>query len=201
MTETISPPAPSHQRVVTIPNLLTLGRILTIPFFLVASFRGLYTAAFVLFVSAAVTDIIDGTIARALDQRSHLGAYLDPIADKAMMICGYLFYTLNAHVGIRLPEWLTVVIFIRDALIILFAYLLYTRIRIRRFPPSYVGKVSTLLQAFTLATTIGVNSFVPNLIWLAKLCWRLALVATLVSGLDYLRRANLMLEEVGEERN
>lgn len=194
MAETVPSPADPRNRVVTVPNLLTLLRLLMIPVFLFASFRAEYTLAFALFVTAALTDIVDGSIARAFDQRSRLGALFDPAVDKTMMICGYIFYTFRSEVATRLPAWLTFVIFARDALIVLFAYLLYTRIHIRRFPPSIAGKISTLLQATALATTVAVNSFLPNLMWLAELLWRAALLMTLVSGLGYLRRANLMLE-------
>ena len=151
--------------------------------------------AFVLFVSAAVTDIFDGMIARRFNQRSRLGAFLDPAADKTMMICGYLFYTLNAGVRVPIPNWLTFTVFIRDFLIIVFAYLLWTRVQVKRFPPSWAGKTSTVLQAITLGTTIGVNAFVPSLLWFAELLFRIALIVTLYSAWDYLRRGKRMLEE------
>ena len=178
----------------TIPNILTLLRLFLIPFFLYASFRGMYTIAFVLFVTAAVTDILDGFIARRLNQRSRLGALLDPAADKMMMIAGYLFYTL-APLAERIPPWLTFTIFVRDLLIVVFAYLLYTRVKVTRFPPSLAGKVSTVLQAFTLATAIAVNGLTPSLRWLAEFLFRAALVITLFSAADYIRRAERMLHE------
>ena len=193
MTEP-TPAAASRLRVLTVPNLLTLLRLLIIPFFVNASIHGLFTTAFILFVTAAVTDIIDGTIARLFNQRSRLGAMLDPAADKAMMICGYVVYTFHPGVSHRLPEWLTLVVFARDALIVLFAYLLYMRVRITRFPPSYAGKISTLVQAVTLACIIAVNSFLPGLEKVAEALFLVALVATLSSGLDYLRRTGVMLE-------
>jgi cardiolipin synthase (CMP-forming) len=188
-------PAPSHG-VLTIPNVLTLLRLILIPFFLAASFRGRFREAFILFVAAALTDIIDGFVARRLNQRSRLGAVLDPTADKVMLVCGYLFYTLSPVVPFRLPYWVTYVIFARDVLIVAFAYLLYTRIQIRRFPPSLAGKLSTLCQAVTLAAVIGVNSVTPGLATFAAVMFRVALVMTLLSGLDYLRRANLLLEGI-----
>ena len=181
--------------MLNIPNALTLLRLLLIPVFLVASFRGMFLAAFILFVTAAVTDIFDGLIARRLNQRSRLGAILDPAADKTMMVFGYLYYTLASNVGLRIPAWLTFTVFIRDFLIALFAYLLYTRIRVKRFPPSVAGKVSTVLQAVTLGTVIGVNAFVPQLVWFAELMFRIALLITLFSGADYIRRAKRMLED------
>jgi cardiolipin synthase len=182
--------------MLTIPNLLTLLRLLLMPFFLVASFRHLWMVAFVIFVSAAVTDILDGMIARRFNQRSRLGAILDPAADKAMMIAGYLFYTFEAHLPkIGIPVWLTFVVLIRDFGIIVFAYLLYTRVQVKRFPPSWAGKTSTVLQAGTLATTIAVNAFLPGLLGFAKLLFRIALLVTLYSSWDYLRRGERLLHK------
>ena len=167
-----------------------------IPLFLIASFRGAFTLACILFISAAVTDVLDGMIARRLNQRSLLGAILDPAADKGLMVCGYLYYTLAGNLPmVRIPGWLTFVVFIRDVLIVLFAYLLYTRVRVKRFPPSWPGKMSTVLQAFTLGTAIGVNAFVPGLLAAVQVLFRISVVTTLFSGWDYLRRAQRMLLE------
>jgi len=181
--------------VLNIPNALTLLRLLLIPIFLFASFRGFFLAAFVLFVTAAVTDIFDGLIARKLNQRSRIGAILDPAADKIMMVCGYLYYTLAPNVGLRIPGWLTFTVFIRDFLIMAFAYLLYTRVQVKRFPPSVAGKASMVLQAMTLAVVIGVNASIPQLFRLADVMFRIALLITLFSGGDYIRRAKRMLLE------
>ena len=182
--------------MLTIPNVLTLLRLLLVPCFIVASFRGQFTLAFVLFVSAAVTDILDGMIARRLNQHSKLGAFLDPAADKTMMIAGFLFYTLHGSLHVvRIPAWLTFTVFVRDVLIVLFVYLLYTRVEVSRFPPSWAGKVSTVTQAVTLAATIGVNAFMPRQLWLAETLFRVALVITLFSSWDYLRRADRLLRE------
>ncbi len=179
----------------TIPNILTLARLAAVPFFIVASYRGMFTTACVIFVGAALTDILDGMIARRFNQRSRLGAFLDPGADKTMMVSGFLFYTISNRPLLRIPGWLTYVVFIRDFLILLFAYLLYTRVRVKKFPPSVAGKTSTLLQAFTLGLTIGVNSFLPQMRWLAEVMFRVSLVMTLYSGWDYLRRAERLLDD------
>jgi len=178
----------------TVPNLLTLLRLFLVPCFIVASFRGHFVAALVLFGSAAVTDIFDGMIARRFNQRSRLGAFLDPAADKTMMISGYLFYTLNAGVRVPIPNWLTFTVFIRDFLIIVFAYLLWTRVQVKRFPPSWAGKTSTVLQAVTLGATIAVNAFAPQLAPFCEILFRLALGMTLYSAFDYLRRGKGLLE-------
>jgi cardiolipin synthase (CMP-forming) len=180
----------------TVPNLLTLFRLILVPFFLVASMRSMWTVALALFVTAAVTDVFDGMIARRFNQRSRLGAILDPAADKTMMVCGYLFYTFTDKLPVvALPEWLTFVVFVRDFLIILFAYLVYTRMHVKRFPPSWAGKASTVLQAGTLATMIAVNAFLPALLPFVQILFRVALAATLYSSWDYLRRGRGLLEE------
>ncbi|MGZ8797984.1 MAG: CDP-alcohol phosphatidyltransferase family protein [Thermoanaerobaculia bacterium] len=174
--------------MLTIPNILTLIRLLLVPCFIATSVRGMFTAAFVLFVSAAATDILDGMIARRLNQGSRIGALLDPAADKTMMLAGYLFYTLSNRPLLRVPGWLTFLVLVRDFMIVTFAYLLYTRVHVKRFPPSIAGKTSTLLQAAALAGTIGVNAFGTVLLPLTQVLLRVALVVTLYSSWDYLRR-------------
>jgi cardiolipin synthase (CMP-forming) len=179
-----------------IPNLLTFLRLLLVPCFLWASMQRMYTAAFVIFVTAAVTDILDGMIARRLNVRSRLGALLDPAADKTLMVCGFIYYTFASRLpNVTIPGWLTFTVFIRDVLIVFFAYLLYTRIHISRFPPSVAGKVSTVLQAVTLAAAIAVNGFAPGLLKLAEFLFRLTLLTTLYSGWDYMRRIERILDE------
>ena len=182
--------------MINVPNALTLFRIVLVPFFILASMRSMWTLAFALFVTAAVTDIFDGLIARRFNQRSRLGAILDPAADKTMMVCGYFFYTVTDKLPlVGLPSWLTFVVFARDFLIICFAYLLYTRVHVKRFPPSWAGKTSTVLQAVTLATVIAVNAFLPRLLPFAEILFRVALVVTLSSSWDYLRRGRRLLDE------
>jgi len=177
--------------LLTLPNILTLGLLVLVPCFLWASMRGMYTAAFAIFVSAAVTDVLDGAIARRFNPRSRLGAILDPAADKTLIVCGFVYYTFAGGLPrVGIPPWLTFTVFIRDVMIVFFAYLMYTRIRITRFPPTVWGKISTLLQAVTLAAAIAVNGPLPGLHGFAQLLFRLSLFMTLFSGWDYLRRAS-----------
>ena len=127
--------------MLTVPNVLTLLRLFAVPVFISASFRGEYRLAFFIFAGAAVTDFLDGVVARQFNQRSRVGAILDPAADKTMMVCGYLFYTLRDGLPVGgIPAWLTFTVFIRDFCIITIAYLLYTRVHVKRFPPSIAGK-------------------------------------------------------------
>ena len=111
------------------------------------------------------------------------------------MVSGYLFYTLAKLPRVAIPDWLTFTVFVRDVLIVLFAYLLYTRVHVKKFPPSWAGKTSTVLQAVTLGTVIAVNAFLPTWVPFAEVLFRAALVTTLYSGFDYIRRADGMLQE------
>jgi hypothetical protein len=80
-------------------------------------------------------------------------------------------------------------------MIALFAYLMYTRVQITRFPPTAAGKTSTLLQAVTLAAAIAVNAFLPSLLGFVQLLFKASLLMTLYSGWGYLRRAARLLDE------
>jgi cardiolipin synthase (CMP-forming) len=183
-------------RILTIPNLLTLARLIAVPVFLWASFQGRFTLAFVLFVSAALTDLFDGLIARRFNQRSRLGALLDPAADKTIMVCGYLFYTLRQGLAVPIPPWVTFAILIRDFMIVVFAYLLFTRVNVKRFPPSWAGKTSTVTQAVTLGCVIAVNAFFHALEPALQILFRIVVVITLYSAWDYLRRGRRLLDEL-----
>ncbi|MBV8518720.1 MAG: CDP-alcohol phosphatidyltransferase family protein [Acidobacteria bacterium] len=179
-----------------IPNLLTSLRLVLVPCFLVASMQRMYTLAFVLFVTAAVTDIFDGAIARRFNVRSRIGALLDPLADKTLMICGFLYYTFSSVLPrVAIPGWLTFTVFARDFLIVVFVYLLYTRIRVTRFPPSAAGKISTMVQAATLGAAIAANGFLPQVERLADVLFHVSVVTTLFSGWGYLRRASQLLTD------
>jgi phosphatidylglycerophosphate synthase len=146
-------------------------------------------------VTAAVTDIFDGMIARRMNLKSRLGALLDPAADKTLMVCGFLYYTFADRLRMAIPGWLTFAVFIRDFLIVFTAYLMWTRVQVTRFPPSIAGKASTVLQAITLAVVVAVNGFLPRFAWVVEVLFRLSLVVTLYSGWGYLRRAALLLQE------
>ena len=111
-----------------------------------------------------------------------------------MMIGGYLFYTMRDGLPVSgIPGWVTFTVFIRDFFIITFAYLLYTRVQVTRFPPSWAGKTSTVLQAFTLGAAIAANAFGPALLPFLEVLFRIVVVATLFSAWDYLRKGKTML--------
>ncbi len=124
------------------PNLLTLTRLFIIPFLVIAIMDGRYPIAFGLFVLAGFSDGFDGLLARMLSQRTTLGQYLDPIADKLLLSTLFLVLT---HMG-QVPRYVTVLVFSRDFGILLISTLLFATGTLRDFRPSLLGKLNTLVQ-------------------------------------------------------
>lgn len=134
----------------TAPNLLTLLRICMAPFLVAAILEGQYEFSFVLFIAAGLTDALDGALARILKQRSMLGHYLDPVADKLLL--STLFLVLM-HKGL-IPVTVTVLVFGRDVGILLVAAILYAAVGRREFHPSIFGKANTLAQISAVAAVL-----------------------------------------------
>ncbi len=128
------------------PNLLTMLRLIAIPFLVMAMLDGRVEVALLIFVVAGATDAVDGRLARRLNQSTKLGQFLDPIADKLML--STLFLTAT-HIGL-VPLYVTVLVFARDLGILLIATLLFFSHTVRDFRPSSLGKVNTLVQIFTM---------------------------------------------------
>ena len=132
------------------PNLLTLGRLFTLPFLVITILDGRWVLAFALLWIAGVSDGLDGLLARMLDQKTTLGLYLDPIADKLLMSTLFLVLT---HVGV-IPRYVTVLVFSRDLGILLIATLLFATNTLRTFPPSKLGKIYTVIIILGLLTVM-----------------------------------------------
>jgi cardiolipin synthase (CMP-forming) len=134
----------------TAPNLLTLLRICMAPFLVAAILDNHYALGFWLFLAAGLTDALDGLLARVLHQRSMLGHYLDPVADKLLL--STLFLVL-LHKGL-MPVTVTVLVFGRDVGILLVAAILYAAVGRREFRPSIFGKANTLAQISAVAAVL-----------------------------------------------
>jgi cardiolipin synthase (CMP-forming) len=132
------------------PNLLTLLRLFIIPFLVIEILDGNFRAAFALFLLAGISDGLDGLLARWLSQRTTLGLYLDPIADKLLLSTLFLVLT---HVGL-MPRYVTVLVFSRDLGILLIATLLFATGTLRDFYPSLFGKLNTLCQIMGLTAVL-----------------------------------------------
>jgi cardiolipin synthase len=132
------------------PNLLTMLRLFTLPFLVITILDGRWRLAFALRWVAGVSDGLDGLLARVLKQRTTLGLYLDPIADKLLL--STLFLVLM-HVGV-IPRYVTVLVFSRDLGILLIATLLFATNTLRDFLPSKLGKLNTLVQILGVLTVM-----------------------------------------------
>jgi cardiolipin synthase len=164
------------------PNLLTLLRICLAPFLVAAILEGHYELSFILFIVAGLTDGLDGALARILKQRTMLGHYLDPVADKLLL--STLFLVLM-HKGL-IPVTVTVLVFGRDVGILLVSALLYAAVGRRVFEPSLFGKANTLAQIAALASVL-LHQLTPAP-WVATsraVALDATIALTIASGLHY----------------
>jgi cardiolipin synthase len=166
----------------TAPNLLTLLRICLAPFLVASILDGHYEISFVLFAVAGLTDALDGTLARVLKQRTMLGQYLDPVADKVLL--STLFLVLM-HQGL-IPMRVTVMVFGRDVGILLVAAILYAAVGRREFIPTLFGKANTAAQVAAIAAVLLHQ--LTQAQWVSEFragALGATMVLTVVSGLHY----------------
>jgi cardiolipin synthase (CMP-forming) len=166
----------------TAPNLLTFVRICMAPFLVASILNQRYLLSFILFVAAGLTDALDGLLARALNQRTVLGHYLDPVADKLLLSTVFLVLLYKG----LMPVTVTVLVFSRDVSILLVSAILYAAVGRREFPPSIFGKLNTLAQISAVAAVL-MHQLTPA-VWVNS-CRVVALDATMaltvISGLHY----------------
>lgn len=176
----------------TVPNQLTLFRMVLIPFLVVAVLYGRPGWALTIFIVAGLTDALDGIIARRTGQKTALGALLDPLADKFLMTAAFIVLSLpplrslpQFHLDNRLPIWLTVLVIGRDVIIILVALLFNLALNVRRFTPTLPGKFTTVAQIVTVSFFLLFNALAVNSPAMRTVCITACLVATVASGLHY----------------
>ncbi len=167
--------------MVNLPNLLTIGRILLIPLLVIFLMDGRTEAAWLVFVAAAATDALDGLIARLWNQKTTLGAYIDPIADKLLLGTSYVTLAV-LH---RLPGWLAVIVLSRDLVILIGVGLLLLFDKPLEIRPSLDSKLTTLLQILTVCYVLG-RDHLPALQPLALPLILATAASTVVSGFHYL---------------
>ena len=169
-------------RWVNVANLLTLLRLLLVPFIIVAILDGNHVRALLLFTCAAVTDVLDGLAARRFGLATRAGLYLDPIADKCLL-SGVFLALASARL---VPRWLVAVIFGRDLYILCAAGFLLWLTPVRSFPPSVWGKASTFVQIVTAVICMTRNVVeLPVLDALSSVILWLCAAFTIWSGLHY----------------
>jgi len=139
-------------RIWTVPNQITLLRLGFLPFFLILISYEQYRWALLILVIAGLTDGIDGVLARYLNQKSALGAYLDPIADKLLLSSSFIVLAMAKKVA----WWLTIMVLSRDVLLLVVAAVIILISGYRPFPPSIYGKFTTLFQiVFVFAVVLS----------------------------------------------
>ena len=187
----------SSSTILNLPNLITLLRIGAIPLFLILLTDEQYTEALIVFVLAAVTDSIDGAVARLTNSHTAFGAYIDPLADKLLLVSSFLILAFFGFI----PRWLTILVISRDIIILVgFAVLYFITGHSIAVRPTLIGKASTFFQLLTVTLTL-IGLYNPA--WRFPVLWHATLVlagcAVTVSGFQYLSRALLWLNQQDEE--
>jgi cardiolipin synthase len=131
-----------NSRIFTVPNQLTFLRLGFLPFFIISVHYRRYDIALAVLIVAGLTDGLDGILARLLNQKTALGAYLDPIADKLLLSSSFVVLALNR----KISWWLATLVLSRDILLLTSAAVILVVIGYRPFPPSIYGKLTTALQ-------------------------------------------------------
>jgi cardiolipin synthase len=173
--------------LLTAANQLTLLRLLLVPVFAICMIYGLPGWALVAFGVAAVTDLLDGLIARWTGQLTTLGAWLDPMADKLLLLTMFVMLSLPGVTPNRLPVWLTVLVISRDVAIVLTVAVVNLAVARRTFRPSLLGKTATATFLATGVCTLWAN-YLNVRSTIVDVCVYASLAITLASGAQYALR-------------
>ena len=170
-----------------IPNILTISRVIAIPFFIVALLYGYNGAALAIFLIAGLTDAFDGFIARAYHQRTNIGAFLDPLADKLLLTSTVIALSL-VKLPNALPLWFAVTLISRDIIITVGIAALF--MLGAKFPiaPTMIGKLTTFLQVTLISVVLFYNYIgAPRPDLIRPFCW-VTFAVTVSSGFGYVYR-------------
>ena len=175
------------------PNILTLTRLLLTPLFVILLLRDQMTLALMVFALAGISDGLDGLIARWLNQRTILGAYLDPVADKVLLMSAFVCLAILRII----PDWLTVIVLTRDILILIGIAIFTLTEKKYRIRPSFVSKCTTAAQILMVTVSLMVP-LLPGLRTGQQLMlWTTALLTT-ASGLHYVYIGMNILQQADE---
>jgi cardiolipin synthase len=182
--------------VLNIPNFLTLLRIVAIPVFLILLGDRRYAEALGVFVGAGVTDALDGAIARLMHTKTTLGAYLDPAADKLLLLSAFISLAFLDEV----PRWLVVVVITRDVVVVLGYFLLFTMTQeTMEVRPTLAGKLSTFFQLSSVGLVL-IALVRPDLVPppLEEGVFYAAGVLTTTAGVQYVHRGLVWVQVRGD---
>jgi len=168
---------------VNLPNLLTTLRLLLLPAFLTLLVYRRPGPALAVLLLAAFSDALDGLMARWLDQKTAIGSFLDPLADKLLSVSGFVTLALIGPI----PAWFVILVISRDVIVSLGSLVLYLHDGRLEIAPTWTGKTAMLAQFATLVATLLLElSFVGERLWILLLA--VTAVLTVASGLQYVWR-------------
>ena len=171
-------------------NKISISRILAIPVFIAAVLYNKFEWAAAIFIIAILSDALDGYIARSRGERTQLGALLDPIADKLLLMSAFVCFSLVRDIPdqLRLPPYVPIIIISRDIFMGLGCFIIYVIKGKIQIIPTLIGKVTTFLQMITIVALLFRVNFTPIL-------WNIAILFTIVSGVDYISKGSKLLND------
>jgi cardiolipin synthase len=169
-------------RIWTVPNQITFLRLGFLPVFLMLIAYDRYRWALLVLIVSGLSDGVDGLLARSLNQRSALGAYLDPIADKLLLSSSFVLLAFKK----QLAWWLTILVFSRDVLILIVAVVILLTSGYRPFPPSIYGKLTTAAEIILVfLVVLGAAYPAYHLAGLDQVLIYVVTALSILSGLHY----------------
>src|SRR6185295_14081195 len=195
------PPSQISSRIITVPNVLTIFRMVLIPIFVSLVFYQKFLWALAVFITAGLSDGLDGLLARRFDQQSQLGTILDPIADKLMLVTAFIVLSMRSVFHTPLPKhlpipfWVTVAVISRDVFIIVGAAAINIMTGFRGFRPSWLGKLNTTVQIGGIAAIMCAPS-IPRLTgYYLPTVYVAVFALAIFSGLHYIFFASKLMNE------
>lgn len=184
------------------PNQLTVLRMAFVPILILMVVYEYLGIAILVFFAAGITDMLDGLIARRMGRKTPLGTYLDPIADKLLLVSSFItLSSTSLDLIVRIPLWLTITVISRDILLVLSVLVFSLAIGRRQFPPSVLGKYTTACQLFYVMVVL-VSNFIGKPVPLITIVSYVTLALTVASGLHYMSQGMLLIrsESANEEK-
>jgi cardiolipin synthase len=166
-----------------LPNIITIGRILLVPVTIWLIVAGQFGLAFMVFIIAGVGDGVDGFIARRYAMKTQLGAYLDPLADKLLLVSIYISLGFLQH----MPAWLVILVASRDVLIVGAVILSWILGRPVKMHPLIVSKINTAVQIIFAGAVLAVLALAADAAWMLEIGSAIVAFLTVASATLYLR--------------
>jgi len=177
-----------NKSIINLANRITILRILFTPLFIAFILYSKWELALIVFIAASISDGIDGYIARAAKQRTELGKFLDPIADKLLMISAFICLSVASDLppSVRMPIYVPVLIISRDAIIVLGVLLIHLIKGKVEIKPTIISKITTCFQMATVISILLRSPISPYL-------WNAAVLFTVASGAHYILKGSKLL--------